>query len=62
MLISSLSLGEEISDLNLGGKVIEGDRLIANRTPSEVGIRNNMFGQLMLGGISGNLKTPMLSQ
>ena len=37
---------------------MEGERLITNRAPSEVGVHTNMFGQLMLGGISGNLKSP----
>ena len=58
MLISSLSLGEEISNLGFGGKVVEGDRLITNRAPNKVGVHTNMFGQLMLGRISGNLKSP----
>ena len=56
MLISSLDLGEEINNLDLGGKVMEGDRLVTNRAPSEVGIHTNMLGQLMLGGIGSNLK------
>ena len=50
MLITCLSLGEEISNLDLSGKVVEGDHLITNRTPSEVGIHTNMLGQLMLVG------------
>ena len=53
MLITGLSLGEEISNLDLGGKVVEGDCLITNRTPSEVGIHTNMLGE-----IDGNLKRP----
>ena len=57
MLITCLSLGEEISNLDLDGKVVEGDRLITNRAPGEVGIYTNMLGQLMLGGIGGNLKS-----
>ena len=57
MLISTLGLGEEINNLDLGGKVVEGDRLIANRASSEVGVHTNMFGQFMLGGISDNLKS-----
>jgi len=57
VLISSLSFGEEISDLDLSGKVVEGDRLVTNSAPSEVGIHTNMLGQLMLGGISCNLKS-----
>ena len=58
MLLVSLGLGEEISNLDLGGKVVEGDYLITNRAPSEVGIHTNMLGQLILGGISGNLEGP----
>ena len=37
---------------------MEEDRLITNRTPSEMGIHTNMLGQLMLGGISSNLESP----
>ena len=55
MLISSVSLGEEINNLDLGGKVVEGDSLIMNWAPSEVDVNTNMFGQLIFGGISGNL-------
>ena len=58
MLIASLGLGEEISNLELGGKVVEGDRLVTNRALSEVGIHTNMLGQLMLGRIGCNLKSP----
>ena len=58
MLIASLSLGEEINNLDLGGKVVEGDRLITNRAPSELGIHTNVLGQLMLDRISNNLKSP----
>ena len=58
MLITCLSLGEEINNLDLGGKVVEGDRLITNRAPSEVSIHTNMLSQLMLGGIGGNLESP----
>ena len=50
MLISSLGLSEEISNLDLGRKVVEGDRLVTNRAPSEVGVHTNM-----LGGIGCNL-------
>ena len=52
MLIVRLGLGEEINNLDLGGKVVEGDRLVTNRALSEVGVHTNMFGQLMLSGIS----------
>ena len=58
MLLTCLSLGEEISNLDLSGKVMEGDRLITNKAPSEVGIHTNILGQLMLGGIGGNLESP----
>ena len=58
MLIPSLGLGEEINNLDLDGKVVEGDRLITNRALSEVGIHANMLGQLMLGWIGGNLESP----
>ena len=37
MLIASLGLGEEINNLDLDGKVVEGDSLVTNRTPSEIG-------------------------
>ena len=37
---------------------MQGDCLITNRAPSEVGIHTNMLGQLMLGGISSNLESP----
>ena len=57
MLITSLSLGEEISNLHLGGKVVKGDNPIPNRTQAEMGIHTNMLGQLMFGGISCNLKS-----
>ena len=58
MLISSLGLTEEISNLDLSGKIVEGDHLITNRAPSEVSIHTNMLGQLMLGGIGVNLESP----
>ena len=58
MLITCLSLGKEINNLDLSGKVVEGDCLITNRAPSEVSIHTNMLGQLMLGGIGGNLESP----
>ena len=53
MLLVSLGLGEEISNLDLGGKVVEGDRLSTNRAPSEVGIHTNMLGE-----IGDNLESP----
>ena len=37
---------------------MEGDRLITNKAPSEMCIHTNILGQLMLGGISCNLKSP----
>ena len=43
-----MGLGEEISNLDLSGKVVEGDRLITNRAPSELGIHTNVLGQLIL--------------
>ena len=58
MLIACLGLGEEIINLDLGRKVVEEDNLVTNRTPSEMSIHTNMLGQLMLGGISCNLKSP----
>ena len=58
MLLTSLGLGEEINNLDLGGKIVEGDRLITDRAPGEVSIHTNMLRQLMLGGIGGNLKSP----
>ena len=48
MLIASLGLGEEINNLDLSGKVVEGDRLITNKTSGKVGIHANVLGQLML--------------
>ena len=57
-MIVCLGLGEEISNLDLGGKVVEGDSLVTNRTPSEMSIHTNMLGQLMLDGINCNLKSP----
>ena len=56
MLGTRLGLGEEIGNLDLRWKVVKGDNLIANRAASEMGIYTNMFGQLMLDGISNNLK------
>ena len=58
MLITCLSLKEDVDNLDLRGKIVEGDRLITNRAPSKVGVHTNMFGQFMLGGISDNLKSP----
>ena len=37
-MLASLNLGEEINNLDLSGKVVEGDDLVTNRAPSEVGI------------------------
>ena len=53
MLIASLNLSEEINNLDLGGKVVEGDHLVTNRAPSEVGVHTNMLGR-----IGCNLKIP----
>ena len=53
MLIACLCLGKEISNLDLGGKVVEGDSLVMNKTPSEMGIYTNMLAR-----ISCNLKSP----
>ena len=58
MLIPNLSLGEEINNLDLSGKVVEGDRLVTSRAPSEVGVDTNVLGQLMLDWIGCNLKSP----
>ena len=44
MLLASLGLGEEISNLDLGGKVVEGDRLVTKIAPSEVGVHINVLG------------------
>ena len=55
MLITSLGLCEEINNLDLGGKVVEGDRLVTTRASSEVGVHTNVLDQLMLGGIDDNL-------
>ena len=57
-MIASLGLGEEISNLDLSGKVVERDRPVTNRASGEMSIHTNMLRQLMLGGIDGNLKSP----
>ena len=57
MLITRLCLGEEISHLDLRGKVVKGNGLVTNRTPCEMGIHTNVFGQLMLDRICSNLKS-----
>ena len=62
MLVTCLSLGEEIDNLKLSREVVEGNNLIMNRTLSEVGIHTNVLGQLILDRISSNLKSPVLSQ
>ena len=51
-----LGLSEEIGNLDLRRKIMEGNNLISNRAASKVGINTNMLGQLMLDGISSNLK------
>ena len=58
MLLTSLGLGEEINNLDLGRKVVEGDRLVTDRAPGEMSIHTNMFRQVILGGIGCNLKSP----
>ena len=58
MLLTSLDLGEEVNNLDLGGKVVEGDRPVTNITPGEMSIHTNMLRQLMLSGIGSNLKSP----
>ena len=57
MLIASLSLGEEINNLDLSGKVVEGYRLVANKAPGKMGIHINVLGQFMLDWINNNLKS-----
>ena len=54
-MISSLGLSEEISNLNLGGKVVEGDDLIIYRAPSKVRVDANVLGQPMLDQVGCNL-------
>ena len=58
MLIMCLSFGEKDCNLDLRGKIVEGDHLIINTTPCKVSIHADMFGQLMLDQIGGNLKCP----
>ena len=58
MLIACLRLGEEISHLNLCGKIVKGNNPVMNRALCEVGIYTNVFGQLMLDRICSNLKSP----
>ena len=55
MLIASLCLGEEISNLDLSGKVVKGDNLIMYRAPSKVRVDANVLGQLILDRIDDNL-------
>ena len=57
MLITRLCLGEEISHLDLCGKIVKENGSVTNRAPCEVGIHTNVFGQLMLDRISSNLKS-----
>ena len=57
MLITSLKLGEEINNLDLSGKVVEGDYLGTDTTPCKTGIHANVLGQLMLDQILNNLKS-----
>ena len=48
MLIACLGLGKEVSNLDLSGKVVEGDDLVTYRAPSKVRVDSNVLGQLML--------------
>ena len=57
MLIASLGFGEEINNLDLGGKIVEGDDLITYGAPSKVCVDANVLGQLMLDRIGGNLES-----
>ena len=57
MLISSQGLGEEISNLDLNRKVVEGDYLGTNTTPYKMGIHANVLSQLMHDRIRSNLKS-----
>ena len=57
MLITRLCLGEEISHLDLRGKIVKENGPVINRAPCEVGIHTNVFGQLMLDRICSNLKS-----
>ena len=55
MLIAGLGLGEEISNLDLSGKVVKRDNLITYRALSEVRVDANVLGQLMFDRIGDNL-------
>ena len=44
MLITRLCLGEEISYLDLRGKIVKGNGPVTNRAPCEIGIYTNVFG------------------
>ena len=57
MLTACLGLGEEINNLDLSRKVVEGDYLGTNTTPCKVGIHTNVLGLLMLDRIRSNLKS-----
>ena len=50
MLIMRLRLGEEVSYLDLCGKIVKRNSPVTNRALCEVGIHTNVFGQLMLIG------------
>ena len=56
MLGTRLGLGEEICNLDLRRKIVQGDNLITNEAASEMRIHTNVLGQLMLDRISCNLK------
>ena len=56
MLIASLGFGEEISNLGLSGKVVEGDNLITYSASTKVRVDANVLGQLMLDRNGCNLK------
>ena len=56
MLITGLSLGEEVNNLDLRGKIMKGDSMIPTRAPGKVSIHADVLGQLMLDRIDDNLK------
>ena len=53
----SLGFGEEISNLDLSRKIVEGDDLIMYTAPCKVCVDANVLGQLMLDRIGSNLKS-----
>ena len=58
MLITRPCLVEEISHLDLCGKIMKGNSPVTNKAPCEMSIHTNVFGQLMLDRICSNLKSP----